>query len=161
MRIVTWNVNGLRAIIGGKRHGAVTSLRELLDSTGADILCVQETKLTRSELTEQIALAEGWQAFFDFSLHKTGYSGVATFSKSWCSPCAAQRGLVGPHAADHAHLSAEDQAALDAEGRCIMTDHGAFVLFNVYIPALSCEERAEVRTLPAGTVPRAMTLPPP
>ena len=35
---------------------------------------------------------------------------------------------------------------LDSEGRCIVTDHGAFVLFNVYIPALSMEEQFEVRT---------------
>jgi exonuclease III len=41
-------------------------------------------------------------------------------------------------------MDAASQAALDSEGRCVCTDHGAFVLFNVYVPALSCEEKAEV-----------------
>ena len=141
MRILTWNVNGLRAVATSKRGG----LRELLDSTQADIICLQETKLRRPELTAEVALSEGWESFFDFSVHKTGYSGVATFCKAWCAPCAAQRGLVGPSASHVAHLAADEIEALDQEGRCIMTDHGAFVLFNVYIPALSCEDKAEVR----------------
>lgn len=150
MRILTWNVNGLRAVASSKRGG----LRELLDSTQADIICLQETKLRRPELTAEVALSEGWESFFDFSVHKTGYSGVATFCKAWCAPRAAQRGLVGPSAAHVAHLAADEIEALDQEGRCIMTDHGAFVLFNVYIPALSCEDKAEVRfSRSAGALP--------
>jgi exonuclease III len=39
MRIVTWNVNGIRAVVSSHKRGG--GLRELLQSTGADILCVQ------------------------------------------------------------------------------------------------------------------------
>ena len=106
---------------------------------------MQETKLTRAELTDEVALLDGWESFFDFCSLRTGYSGVATFCKEWCRPIAAQRGLVGRYGSSECHLAPEERVALDAEGRCIMTDHGAFVLFNVYIPALSMEDRAEVR----------------
>lgn len=142
MRLLTWNVNGLRAVVASHKRGG---LRELLESTQADIVCLQETKLRRSELTPEVALLDGWHSFFDFAAHKTGYSGVATFCKHEIAPCAAQRGLVGDSATHVAHLPADEIDALDAEGRCIVTDHGAFVLFNVYIPALSCEDKAEVR----------------
>lgn len=43
------------------------------------------------------------------------------------------------------HLDRQEQLALDFEGRCMLTDHGAFVLFNVYGPALSDAEKAEER----------------
>jgi AP endonuclease 2 len=142
MRLVTWNVNGIRAVASGSKGRG--GFRELLQSTNADILCIQETKLTRAELTEDVAVLDGWESFFDFSQQKTGYSGVATFCKAGCSPCCAARGLIGPSSDHVAHLGAAEQQALDAEGRCVMTDHGAFVLFNVYIPALSCEESREV-----------------
>jgi AP endonuclease 2 len=142
MRIVTWNVNGLRAVTVAK------GIRHILSSTKADILCVQETKLTRDKITEDLALVPGWDSFFDFSQLKTGYSGVATFCKEWCSPQAAYQGVVGPCTGYVTHLTMKQRGSLDSEGRCVMTDHGAFVLFNVYVPALSCEEQLEVCLCP-------------
>ena len=44
MKVVSWNVNGLRAVL---RSGGHQDLRRLLDSLGADIICFQETKATR------------------------------------------------------------------------------------------------------------------
>ena len=79
--------------------------------------------------------------------------------RDWCSPQAAARGLVGPENGDVEHLSLEEQAGLDAEGRCIMTDHGAFVLFNVYIPALSSEEHFEVPSPACFSLPLPVALP--
>lgn len=147
MRITSWNVNGLRAVVSSRRPGG---LPQLLDCLGADILCVQETKLTKAELTESCAVLPGWESFFDFCTHKTGYSGVATFCRDYLTPRAAWRGVTGGDTAslELAPFTDEERAALDAEGRCIATDHGAFVLFNVYIPALSCEENHEVRRAP-------------
>lgn len=78
MRIVTWNVNGLRAVASSSNR---QGLQGILAATQADVLCLQETKLTRPELTEDLAVLPGWQSFFDFSQHKTGYSGVATFCR--------------------------------------------------------------------------------
>lgn len=48
----------------------------------SDVVCLQETKLTRSELSRELALVPGWESFFAFSSSKTGYSGVATFTKT-------------------------------------------------------------------------------
>lgn len=143
MRIVSWNVNGLRAVVSAQKPGG---LPQLLHRLGADILCVQETKLTKAELTEGVAILPGWESFFDFCRTRTGYSGVATFCRDACSPRAAQRGITNDVMDDVMLrcLPEADASALNAEGRCIATDHGAFVLFNVYIPALSCEDKFEV-----------------
>lgn len=56
LRVLTWNVNGLRAVL--QRLGMM-SLRELLDSLQADIICLQETKMTRSELDEDLVRPPG------------------------------------------------------------------------------------------------------
>jgi len=48
----------------------------------SDVVCLQETKLTRSELSRELALVPGWESFFAFSSSKTGYSGVVTFTRT-------------------------------------------------------------------------------
>lgn len=74
MKIVTYNINGLRPRIS--QHG---SLLKLLDSFDADIVCFQETKLRRSELTADLAAAEGYESFFSCTRTsergRSGYSG--------------------------------------------------------------------------------------
>ncbi len=54
------------------------------------------------------------------------------------------QGEPGPNSLWHGYTWA-DLERLDSEGRCVMTDHGAFVLFNVYGPAMSSSESAEER----------------
>ena len=56
MRILTWNVNGLRAVLR-RKFGNVKSL---LDTLKADIICFQETKLTKADFDRDLALVEGW-----------------------------------------------------------------------------------------------------
>jgi hypothetical protein len=147
MRIVSWNINGLRAVVSTQKSGG---LQQLLHKLEADILCLQETKLTRAELTEKVSILPGWESFFDFCKTRTGYSGVATFCKDAFSPKAAERGITKNVMDDVMldRLSEDEISALDAEGRCIATDHGAFVLFNVYMPALGCDDKFEVRPNP-------------
>ena len=74
MKIVTYNVNGLRPRIS--QYG---SLLKLLDSFDADIICFQETKLRRQELTSDLVMADGYESFFSctrtFERGRTGYSG--------------------------------------------------------------------------------------
>jgi AP endonuclease 2 len=70
MRLLTWNVNGLRAVVASKG-----GLAKLLGSLEADIICFQETKLARDELVEELAISDGWESFFDFA-KKPGYSGT-------------------------------------------------------------------------------------
>lgn len=56
MRILTWNINGLRAVLK-RKYGTV---KALLDDLNADIICFQETKLTKSDFERELALVDGW-----------------------------------------------------------------------------------------------------
>lgn len=58
-RVLTWNVNGLRAVLQREKK----KLRVLLDELQADLICFQETKLTRSELDEELVRPKGWSAW--------------------------------------------------------------------------------------------------
>lgn len=71
MKIVTWNINGIRTFGGG--------IKKALDSLGADIICVQETKVTRDLLDERTAIVDGYNSYFSFSRGRSGYSGVLSF----------------------------------------------------------------------------------
>lgn len=79
MKIVTYNVNGLRP-----RIAQFGSLLKLLNSLDADIICVQETKLRRQELTADLVMAEGYESFFSCTRTsekgRTGYSGKYLFN---------------------------------------------------------------------------------
>ncbi|KAG7618597.1 DNA-(apurinic or apyrimidinic site) lyase 2 [Arabidopsis thaliana] len=155
MKIVTYNVNGLR-----QRVSQFDSLLKLLDSFDADIICFQETKLRRQELTADLAIADGYESFFSCTRTsekgRTGYSGVATFCRvksasSSCEtalPVAAEEGITGlvnsnsrggksetsTVAEGLEEYEKEELLRIDQEGRCVITDHGHFVVFNVYGP---------------------------
>ncbi len=92
MKIVTFNVNGIRSILG--LHGG--SLSAFLESLGADIVCLQETKIARSELHEGICVCQGWESFFSFCRTRKQYSGVATFVRCpVVHTIAAEEGVCG------------------------------------------------------------------
>jgi AP endonuclease-2 len=61
MRIITYNVNGLRAVL--RKHG---SIKQLLEDLQADIVCIQETKTAKSELEREHALLDGWYGYAHF-----------------------------------------------------------------------------------------------
>eukprot|EP00743_Colponemidia_sp_Colp-15_P011601 GILK01012994.1.p1 GENE.GILK01012994.1~~GILK01012994.1.p1 ORF type:complete len:460 (+),score=50.17 GILK01012994.1:38-1381(+) len=150
MRIVTWNVNGLKRLLTVRQK----SLRALLDELNADIVCFQETKLQPSQLDEAIVNVGGYEGFFSFSRTKKGYSGVATYCRSNALPLAAEEGFSGHLTKSPSHInevhrhniaaegevetmfSEQKLEALDVEGRCLITHHGSFVLLNVYLPAI-------------------------
>lgn len=76
MKIVTYNVNGLRP-----RISQFGSLSSLLDSLDADIICFQETKLSRQDLRADLVRAEGYESFFSCTRtsdkgRSAGYSGL-------------------------------------------------------------------------------------
>lgn len=73
MKILTWNVNGVRAIY---KKG----FEEWLTNQDADIVCLQETKAHPDQLSRNVVHPEGYKGFWN-SAEKKGYSGVATFSK--------------------------------------------------------------------------------
>ncbi|XP_071959759.1 DNA-(apurinic or apyrimidinic site) endonuclease 2-like [Antedon mediterranea] len=126
MRILTWNVNGIRAM--------KIPLKQLFDSLNADIICLQETKITRDLLDEPIANVEGYKSFFSFSKKRSGYSGVAIYCKDGFIPVSAEEGLSGALTSSLGQgsigcysntngFSDEDLVSLDSEGRSVMTLH--------------------------------------
>ncbi|VFQ99857.1 unnamed protein product [Cuscuta campestris] len=150
MKIVTYNVNGLRP-----RISQFGSLPNLLNSLDADIICFQETKLSRPDLRADLVRADGYESFFTCTRtsHKgrsAGYSGIATFcrvksaisSNEVALPIAAEEGFTGLLRDSQGHRSRKDDCSLiaeglegfsrdellevDCEGRCIITDHGHF-----------------------------------
>ena len=60
MRLVTWNVNGVRSLQSYHPWNVTRQFRTVLDSFDADILCFQETKITRDRLEADLALVEGY-----------------------------------------------------------------------------------------------------
>ncbi|OHA46122.1 MAG: exodeoxyribonuclease III [Candidatus Taylorbacteria bacterium RIFOXYD2_FULL_36_9] len=75
MKLISWNVNGLRAF---HKKGTFNSIFEL----DPDIFCLQETKAHPDQLPAEVKNPAGYQAYFDHSKLKKGYSGVAIYIKS-------------------------------------------------------------------------------
>lgn len=110
MEIVTFNVNGLRAIL---KKGFM----EWFKDKSPDILCLQEIKSSKDQLKGEIVEVEGYHAHWN-SAQKPGYSGVVTLSKE--EPLDVQFGM--------------GIERFDTEGRLIRTKYPDFTLLNVYFP---------------------------
>ena len=109
MRVISWNVNGLRAV---HKKGFL----DWLSSEDPDILCLQETKAHAEQLPEEVRSVAGYHSFFSTPERK-GYSGVGLYTKK---------------APDSVQFGFGDR--FDAEGRTIIADYGEFVLFGIYFP---------------------------
>jgi AP endonuclease-2 len=140
LKIVSWNVNGLRTL-GAWRPTTAKGpvLAGVLNELDTDIVCFQETKLTRKqqclELAEE-ADPNVWVAFFSLCEAKQGYSGTATFCKrTKATPIAWWDSLEGLQSANG------NGVHLDREGRSVITDHGEFILINVYCPNAASGQR--------------------
>jgi len=144
-RILTWNINGIRSL---------GDLSSVINNIKADVICVQETKVTRDMLTESVALVPGFSSYFSFSRRRTGYSGVATYCRHSATPTHAEEGLAGtlPCPGDRVggteglqmEFSSEELRELDNEGRCVVTRHKvqdgpSLVVINVYCPRVDPE----------------------
>ncbi len=117
MRIVSWNVNGLRAVMG--RGDLAWALGPDSD---VDIVCLQETKIQPSAVTEAMQAPPGWRSFFTFGVKK-GYSGTAVFVRDEIAACTLPFSVGG-----------DVHPEFDSEGRVVAVDLGAVVLLNVYFP---------------------------
>jgi exodeoxyribonuclease-3 len=111
MRLVSWNVNGLRAVL---RKGAIDGALAL----EPDVLCFQETKASADVYPSDVLVLAAYDLAFCAGERK-GYSGTATYSR--VAPKAYFRGFGV-------------DSAFDREGRIMGTDHGDFVLLNIYFP---------------------------
>ncbi|XP_034552486.1 DNA-(apurinic or apyrimidinic site) lyase 2 [Notolabrus celidotus] len=149
MKILTWNINGIRTFRGG--------IKKALESLDADIICVQETKVTRDLLDERTAIVDGYNSYFSFSRGRSGYSGVATYCKDSATPFAAEEGLTGLLTShdgavrcygDQTEFCSEELQLLDNEGRAVITQHKVMcqgkeqtiTVINVYCPRADPEK---------------------
>eukprot|EP00198_Chlamydomonas_reinhardtii_P003563 XP_001692899.1 predicted protein [Chlamydomonas reinhardtii] len=91
LRIVSWNINGLKRVIT-----IFGSLERFLRVLNADIVCLQETQL-RDGLEPELAVAPGWDSYFGFTRCRSGYSGTATFVRrdGPLPPLSAEDGFTG------------------------------------------------------------------
>jgi len=110
MKIVTWNVNGIRAV---QRKG----LLDWLKDEEPDIFCVQETKAHPEQLDPELIKPNGYRTFWSSAVKK-GYSGVAIFAKK--EPIQVTEGIGVPK--------------FDAEGRTLISEFNDFILYNGYYP---------------------------
>jgi len=111
MKIISWNVNGLRALEKKDKWNQVFEF-------DPDIICLQETKAHPEQLSEELRSPLGYHAFFDHSKLRKGYSGVAIYSKE--KPEKVEYGL--------------GIKKFDEEGRTLVAYFKDFVLLNVYFP---------------------------
>ncbi|MEW6078794.1 MAG: exodeoxyribonuclease III [Thermodesulfobacteriota bacterium] len=111
IKLVSWNVNGLRAVMG-------KGFPETLKKLGADVIGIQETKLQAAQVTPDMADIDGYTSYWAHATVKKGYSGTAVYSR--ITPRNVKTGIGRPE--------------YDAEGRIIEMDFEDFIFFNIYFP---------------------------
>ncbi len=107
MKLVSWNVNGIRACV---RKGFMEYFRKI----DADIFCLQETKVQAGQINLEL---EGYHQYWNYAVRK-GYSGTAVFTKK--KPLSVKYGL--------------GEREIEEEGRIITLEFDEFYLVNVYTP---------------------------
>ena len=107
MKLISWNVNGLRAVVG-------KGFSDTFCSLDADFFCLQETKMQAGQLDLQFP---GYQSYWNYA-EKKGYSGTAIYTKH--TPLSVSYGIgIDEH---------------DKEGRVITLEMETFYLVNCYTP---------------------------
>lgn len=110
MHILSWNINGIRAI----------DRKKALDwffQEQPDILCLQEIKAVEEQIPKKLCDIDGYHTYFNPAVRK-GYSGVGLYTK--VPPLSVENGL--------------GIEKFDIEGRVQVADFGDFVLYNIYYP---------------------------
>ena|SRR5262245_30765810 len=121
MRILSWNVNGLRAC-------DAKGFRRWLARSGADVVGVQEVRARPEDLPRRLAAPRGWHAIFSAAA-RAGYSGVGLYARR--APDALETAL--------------GRRAFDAEGRLQLARFGRLVVANVYFPNGNGKQRDHSR----------------
>lgn len=110
MKIITWNVNGIRAC-------AQKGMWSFVEAEQPDVFCIQETKAHPEQVSEDLRSPKGWQSFFSIC-HRKGYSGTATYLKS--EPDLVKYGI--------------GIRKFDFEGRFTVTTYKGIDIYNIYFP---------------------------
>lgn len=125
MKLISWNVNGLRAVMN-------KGFKDFFDKIDADIFCIQETKMQENQVDDNIKeIVKEYNAYWN-SAEKKGYSGTAIFSKE--KPINVTYGI--------------GKEKHDKEGRVITLEFEKFYMVNIYTPNSKRElERLEYRQI--------------
>lgn len=107
MKLISWNVNGIRAAMG-------KGFLDFAEDSNADVICIQETKMQEGQAEVPL---KGYNQYW-CSAEKKGYSGTAVFTKE--EPLSISYGI--------------DMEEHDKEGRVITAEYENFYLVNVYVP---------------------------
>lgn len=110
MKILSWNVNGIRS-------AAKKGLYDFIKKESPDIICFQEIKATSQQLPPYLRNPPGYHVFIN-PAEKGGYSGVATFSKEEPKETTKEFNIK----------------KFDVEGRILINEYPSFALFNIYFP---------------------------
>ena len=110
MRIISWNVNGIRA---ADKKG----LFKWFQKESPDMLCLQEIKALPEQVPAYLKSTPGYNIYWN-SAERKGYSGVVTYSKE--KPVDVKKGF--------------GIEKFDSEGRILITEYPSFILFNIYFP---------------------------
>jgi exodeoxyribonuclease-3 len=122
LKIITLNANGIRS---AWKKG----LADFLAREQADIVCLQETKAQRPQLSADMLAPTGYQGFFHDAV-KPGYSGVGIYARR----------------APHRVVEGLGWADFDAEGRWLRVDYGQLSVVSLYLPSgSSSEARQQVK----------------
>ena len=111
MKLVSWNVNGVRAIMKKEFQKSVADMNP-------DVICLQETKAQLEDAQKAISLMTDFKAYINYSKARKGYSGTAILTK-------------------HEPISVTQDMGVeehDQEGRIVTAEFKDFYLLNVYTP---------------------------
>ncbi|RAQ43936.1 DNA lyase [Aspergillus flavus] len=167
-RITTWNVNGIRNPFAYEPWRGKRTFEAMFEILEADIVVLQETKIQRKDLRDDMVLVPGWDCHFSLPRSKKGYSGVVIYTRNaTCAPLRAEEGLTGVLCPPNSSVPFRDlpldrqiggyptteqlstleldAATLDSEGRCVILEFPAFVLLGLYCPANRDESRDSFR----------------
>ncbi|WP_452225684.1 exodeoxyribonuclease III [Lacinutrix chionoecetis] len=122
MKIISYNVNGIRAAIN---KGFI----EWLKSTNADVVCLQEIKAMKEQLDVSLFEAAGYKYNYWYSAQKKGYSGVAILSKIEPKHVAYGTGI----------------GTMDFEGRNLRADFDGLSVMSMYLPSGTNMDRLEFK----------------
>ncbi len=124
MKLVSWNVNGIRAVTGqnpSRRFDVVTQENKFFDfvyKENPDLICIQETKASQDQIKPELISPEGYYYYYNDCKVKKGYSGTALFTK--IKPISVNYGIGIPK--------------FDDEGRILISEFDQFIHFGVYFP---------------------------
>jgi exodeoxyribonuclease-3 len=120
MKIISYNVNGIRAAIN-------KGFMDWLKSANPDVICLQEIKALKEQLDMDLFAEAGYKYNYWFSAQKKGYSGVAILSKTEPNHVEYGTGI----------------ASMDFEGRNIRADFDGFSVMSLYLPSGTNDDRLD------------------